>query len=1126
MDDSRQRSNLSLPLFLSRLLDGSEIRAVAYSWDYYYPLTPFRFLFLPILVAPFYQPPCARLFLWQEDWTNSKPRCLSSMRKRRNPPTPQMSRNCWTYPSPLSWIGPLHPTLPEGWDLSASQIIDTGTGLEEPDYSKFENWIPRFIRPGKPCDYCRSKRLDCYLQRGEVSCAPCRTLFRECSLNNSHTLESMNYNNSTTTGMFLDTLHIVDEETAKERGTLTGIKPMNFRTRPSGTTTPVLDDEPGSSKRNGIRFPRHAVKTLRDWLDAHSDHPYPTEDEKAALEKQTELKPSQIANWLANARRRRKVTEKKPKIPMSPSLKPTTPAIEIPNVGKPWEELNPFERWKNSPPENEPASITDIAQALANSDIPEELASASPDSSVGVRKRSSNGSGFASHRAPSTTSLDTSAQTSSLSASSAVFSHGSSHSHGSFGSFHSSLTGKKDRRRRKRPMQTTVRKPSEEKQRIFQCTFCTDTFKSKYDWTRHEKSLHLSLEKWICAPLGPITTDLTSGKKICAYCEVQEPSADHIETHNHRQCEEKGLDARTFYRKDHLRQHMRLMHGCEMSAAMDHWKSVAVNVNSRCGFCSQRFSTWQERVDHLTAHFKTGSRMSQWRGCRGLDPAVTAQVTNAMPPYLIGLESVSPNPFSATNRSTWRQAHELVDNPEDLPFEVLGSQEPVTKSTCWEILTVRLGKYANQMIQKGVILTDDMLQQEARSILFGSDDSWNQTAADNPEWLDLFKKAHGLDFIPNSIGGEGQSVPGDLETYGDLGLRIPFAVQLRALNSQQDMSVTSGCPQPLKDEVHTRIATLKTAHSVLNDKGLLHDENFRCGHTECDNNQVETTYNTSPPAGPRFMRWCSHTLTPDLIAHAASLRRASLQPSSDSSASMAHQEGTVETTSRVEGLATLERMENATLGLPAAAPSSKKPCVPRHRYELSEDRARRFATTTGAWTDSGIMPPPITTATTNTTDPLFMPPGLGLAPTTGAMMEFLGNRLGSALPFSRDTTSSIINPPASDPEWQFNDELTMQDLDDLIAATTAESGLVAPAPACASDLMSGDISLDTDSWFDTGIHDIDTLMHDSSATPTAASLLAGDVGNSVGATETETDIFDGVFDMPLDETFEFHPQSA
>ncbi len=101
------------------------------------------------------------------------------------------------------------------------------------------------------------------------------------------------------------------------------------------------------------------------------------------------------------------------------------------------------------------------------------------------------------------------------------------------------------------------------------------------------------------SPSSPVVTDIATGKKKCVYCEEQDPSDEHIESHNHRQCEEKGLDARTFYRKDHLRQHLRLMHNCEMLPSMDNWKSVAANINSRCGFCAKRFAVWNERVDHL-----------------------------------------------------------------------------------------------------------------------------------------------------------------------------------------------------------------------------------------------------------------------------------------------------------------------------------------------------------------------------------------------------------------------------------------------------------------------------------------------------------------------------------------------
>lgn len=68
-------------------------------------------------------------------------------------------------------------------------------------------------------------------------------------------------------------------------------------------------------------------------------------------------------------------------------------------------------------------------------------------------------------------------------------------------------------------------------------------------------------------------------------------------------------------------------------------------------------------------------------------------------------------------------------------------------ATCWEILTLRLGRFARQYIERhgAVSLTDQMLQDEARVILYGEADGWEQTAADNPEWLNLFKKAHGID---------------------------------------------------------------------------------------------------------------------------------------------------------------------------------------------------------------------------------------------------------------------------------------------------------------------------------------------------------------------------------------------
>jgi hypothetical protein len=83
-------------------------------------------------------------------------------------------------------------------------------------------------------------------------------------------------------------------------------------------------------------------------------------------------------------------------------------------------------------------------------------------------------------------------------------------------------------------------------------------------------------------------------------------------------------------------------------------------------------------------------------------------------------------------------------------------------ATCWEILTLRLGRFAREHIAKhgAKSITDDMLQREARLILYNDADGWDQTAADNPEWLTLFKKAHGIDASATaSVKGEHHSSP-------------------------------------------------------------------------------------------------------------------------------------------------------------------------------------------------------------------------------------------------------------------------------------------------------------------------------------------------------------------------------
>lgn len=113
----------------------------------------------------------------------------------------------------------------------------------------------------------------------------------------------------------------------------------------------------------------------------------------------------------------------------------------------------------------------------------------------------------------------------------------------------------------------------------------------------------------------------------------------------------------------------------------------------------------------------------------------------------------------------------ILSTPED--YAASGQPDHNPNATCWEILTLRLGRFARKYIEKhgAGSLTDEMLQIESRRILYGDDDPWNQTSADNPEWLNLFKRAHGIDHKAPV-----KDIDTSLDVYEDLGITTTTAV--------------------------------------------------------------------------------------------------------------------------------------------------------------------------------------------------------------------------------------------------------------------------------------------------------------------------------------------------------------
>lgn len=397
----------------------------------------------------------------------------------------------------------------------------------------------------------------------------------------------------------------------------------------SAESNDILAPIPVAPPKIGARFSRESVRILKNWLSTHTRHPYPNEEEKEMLQRQTGLNKVQITNWLANARRRGKV---QPPRSVSPNIRNwSTPGpMDIPQRrGTPaLEAMNPLQRWQVSPPEHEPASVSAIARAVTASSSAISSGLNSPYSF----NYTDDGSNRSLCKESSASSVGTS-QSSNGSFGSA-YSHGSRHSWGSYGSAPFNSRGRRRRRRRattKPDANTSLSAPL----KTFQCTFCTETFRTKHDWQRHEKSLHLSLERWVCAPEGPRVLNPETGIMSCVFCGIANPDDAHIDSHNHSACQERSIEERTFYRKDHLNQHLRLVHNVKfLDWAMKPWKIATPEIRSRCGFCGIIMDSWTIRVDHLAEHFKTGYSMADWKGDWGFEVPVLDMVENSIPPCM------------------------------------------------------------------------------------------------------------------------------------------------------------------------------------------------------------------------------------------------------------------------------------------------------------------------------------------------------------------------------------------------------------------------------------------------------------------------------------------------------------
>ncbi|TFB05349.1 Homeobox protein 4 [Trichoderma ghanense] len=542
--------------------------------------------------------------------------------------------------------------------------------MDPDEFIDFSDCIDGTAVPNESCESCTQQHIHCRVTSENIPlgvCTPCMESARVCSLTIARgAVEGQ-------TGAFTNDHQNMPQQLA---GHTYSRSECSFTINESQgeDATDHVERQP----KAGARFSREALRILRNWLTSNHRHPYPSNEDKENLARQTGLNKTQIANWVANARRRGKV-----RAPRSTSSSPgrLTVGIDIPPRVTPLtREMSPMERWRSSPPDQEPASISAIATAVSSSEL---LAGAHyrnrsiDDGLAGsIDRLSSAGSSRTSHS--SNGSLST------------VNSHNSRESLVSLSSIQS-----RGRRRRRRETSKAVNISSMLPTiHTYQCTFCTETFKTKHDWQRHEKSLHLSLERWVCSPDGPIQFCAEWNCLACVYCGLKNPTQEHAEQHNDFVCAEKSEQEKTFYRNDHLRQHLNIVHDAKFQKwPMSDWKVSTPPVRSRCGFCGLLLDSWDARVGHLAQHFKNGKSMADWRGDWGFPEEILRIVENGMPPYLIHHERNTLDPFEAS-RGDIKCGKDLED-----------------------YVKLWLVDYVNDRTVSGMAVTDGQLLLEAQRIV-------------------------------------------------------------------------------------------------------------------------------------------------------------------------------------------------------------------------------------------------------------------------------------------------------------------------------------------------------------------------------------------------------------------------
>jgi hypothetical protein len=435
---------------------------------------------------------------------------------------------------------------------------------------------------------------------------------------NQDTLETGN------SSYHMDDLHVVNCQAQPEHPNGASSSVVEVESVQRSRPTKSVFGRRSQNKKGRSHFSEAAKRILRCF---YSKNPYPEKNDVSDLANRAKLTPKQIRIWFSNKRNRNESSGKQRKSALQQILflvlidadihasNASTTKSPIPKLTR--HSLDSLD------------SIFEQSERKSSSpvSINRYLESALDDDAVAfnVIERAALNSQSSDMDQPSLKVQKTSRASSVLS----VTSYGSRETFATCASGHSLLSSaSRASRRGRRKLAAPIRRLSPKRHKtapkLF-CTFCGDEFVGKYEWRRHEQTVHMPQKAWVCNCAQLLSPD----RDLCPYDLLPSPTDEHLAQYNHFSCIGKPEAERTFFRKDKLVQHLRRTHRMTESALqklkaegiLDSWEIepdvlLSDDLALNCGFCGLLLQNWDMRVEHVFEHFLEGKSQDDWWSTR------------------------------------------------------------------------------------------------------------------------------------------------------------------------------------------------------------------------------------------------------------------------------------------------------------------------------------------------------------------------------------------------------------------------------------------------------------------------------------------------------------------------------